>query len=382
MDQENQGPENNEPRDSKDSQDSKNSQKAQESTEAKESEKLKDLGEGSKDPQTKEPPQKDQRDRSHIMDLKEWFANRQKRRENLNAIKQPLTTEEYCALWKQCFQCREMLYMRDLRSNLNVCPKCQYHFRIGAIERIEQLADGNQFDELDPDMVSADPLGFVDTDAYPNRLRDATRKSGMTEAIMTGACNINGHRVAAAIMDFDHFGGSMGAVVGEKITRVTEYALKNRLPLIIVSSSGGARMQEGILSLMQLAKTSSAIKSFSEAGLLYISILAEPTFGGVTASFAMLGDFIIAEPGARIGFAGRRVIEQTIRQKLPPDFQTAEYLLKNGQVDMVVERGKLKNTIAKLIEFHKPDGGAGASVKKNESQVSTSPDKNRVGSRN
>lgn len=379
MDRESKGPENNEPQDSSASKGSSNPNKdSKDSTDPTDS---KD-SQGSKEPQPKDPPQKDQKDRSHIMDLKEWFANRQKRRENLNAIKQPLTTEEYCALWKQCFQCREMLYMRDLRSNLNVCPKCQYHFRIGAIERIEQLADGNQFDELDPDMISADPLGFVDTDSYPNRLREATRKSGMTEAIMTGCCNINGNRVAMAIMDFDHFGGSMGAVVGEKITRVTEHALKHKLPLIIVSSSGGARMQEGILSLMQLAKTSSAIKSFADAGLLYISILAEPTFGGVTASFAMLGDFIIAEPGARIGFAGRRVIEQTIRQKLPPDFQTAEYLLKNGQVDMVVERGKLKNTLAKLIEFHKPQDGAGSSVKKNESQVSTSPDKNRVGSRN
>lgn len=285
------------------------------------------------------------------MDLKEWFASRQKRREN-EQVKQPLTTEEYCALWTQCFQCRELLYTRDLRNNLHVCPKCQYHFRIGAMQRIEQLADADTFQEFDPDLSSSDPLVFFDTDAYPNRQKDASRKSGLTEAVVTGECRIETLRTALGVMDFGHFGGSMGSVVGEKVTRVTEHALKNGLPLILVSSSGGARMQEGIISLMQLAKTSSALKSFHESGLLYISILSEPTYGGVTASFAMLGDIIIAEPGARIGFAGRRVIEQTIRQKLPADFQTAEYLLKNGQVDMVVERTLLKETVARLIRFH------------------------------
>jgi acetyl-CoA carboxylase carboxyl transferase subunit beta len=171
---------------------------------------------------------------------------------------------------------------------------------------------------------------------------------------LTGLCRIDGHEAALGCMDFGHFGGSMGSVVGEKVTRLTEAALERNSPLIVVSSSGGARMQEGILSLMQMAKTSSALKSFADSGNLYISILTEPTFGGVTASFAMLGDFIIAEPGARIGFAGRRVIEQTIRQKLPADFQTAEYLLKHGQVDMVVSRNKLKETLARLIAFHKP----------------------------
>jgi acetyl-CoA carboxylase carboxyl transferase subunit beta len=287
------------------------------------------------------------------MDLKEWFANRQKRREHLE-VKQPLTTEEYCALWTQCFQCRELLYTRDLRSNLFVCPKCQYHFRIGALDRIEQLVDEDSFQEMDASLTSADPLQFVDSDPYPKRQEEASRKSGLKEAVVTGTGKINGRNAAIGVMDFGHFGGSMGSVVGEKVARLIEHAQRHLLPLIIFSSSGGARMQEGILSLMQMAKTSSVLKSFHESKLLYVSVLTEPTYGGVTASFAMLGDLIIAEPGARIGFAGRRVIEQTIRQKLPADFQTAEYLFKQGQVDMVVERTKLVDTLVRLIDLHAP----------------------------
>ena len=292
------------------------------------------------------------------MDLKEWFANRQKRKETAE-VKSPLTTEEYCALWTQCFQCRELLYTRDLRANMHVCPKCQYHFRIGAEQRIEQLADANTWTELDANLVSSDPLGFIDTEPYPVRQVEATRKSGLNEAVVTGTCKIDGLPAALGVMDFGHFGGSMGSVVGEKIARLVDHATKAGMPVIVVSSSGGARMQEGILSLMQMAKTSAALKTLSDAGLLYISILCEPTFGGVTASFAMLGDIIIAEPGARVGFAGRRVIEQTIRQKLPADFQTAEYLLKHGQVDMVVDRLRLKEMVANLIEFHLKPGNAG-----------------------
>ena len=288
------------------------------------------------------------------MDLKDWFERRKKRRDDEKGKgPEPLEpSDDICALWRNCFQCRELLYTRDLLANLNVCPKCQYHFRIGAIQRIEQLADPDTFKESDANLTSSDPLKFVDTDTYLNRQAEATRKSGLKEAVITGTCKIKTYDAAIGIMDFGHFGGSMGSVVGEKVTRITEQAQRENLPLIIVSSSGGARMQEGIFSLMQLAKTSSALKSFQDAGGLYISILAEPTFGGVTASFAMLGDIIMAEPGARIGFAGRRVIEQTIRQKLPTDFQTAEYLLKHGQVDMVVERAKLADTLAKLIVFH------------------------------
>lgn len=285
------------------------------------------------------------------MDLKEWFANRKKKQEQAE-VKQPLSTEEYCALWTQCHLCRELLYTRDLRQNLHVCPKCQYHFRIGAEQRIEQLADADSFVELDAKLSSADPLGFVDSEPYPKRLADATRKSGLHESVITGTCTLERIPVALGVMDFGHFGGSMGSVVGEKVARLIEHAQKEKLPLIIISSSGGARMQEGILSLMQLAKTSAALQSFHEDGLLYISMLTEPTYGGVTASFAMLGDIIIAEPGARVGFAGRRVIEQTIRQKLPADFQTAEYLLSHGQVDMVIERNKLKDMLARLLEIH------------------------------
>lgn len=288
------------------------------------------------------------------MDLKEWFANRQKRlQQRADEVKQPLTTEEYCALWTSCFSCRELLYTRDLRANLHVCPKCQYHFRIGAEQRLEQLADEGSFVEIDHNLFPTDPLSFTDTDPYPVRQQEAVRKSGLNEAVITGTATISSAACALGVMDFTHFGGSMGSVVGEKITRLIEVAIEKHLPVILISSSGGARMQEGILSLMQMAKTSSALKSLADAGLLYISILTEPTYGGVTASFAMLGDIIIAEPGARIGFAGRRVIEQTIRQKLPADFQTAEYLLKQGHVDMVVERHKMKEMLAKLINLHK-----------------------------
>lgn len=302
------------------------------------------------------------------MDLKEWFEKRQKRKEQEKLVvknDQPLTTEEYCALWTQCFQCRELLYTRDLRGNQHVCPKCQYHFRIGALQRIEQFADPGTFAELDANLVSSDPLNWVDIDTYPRKQEENERKSGLKDAIVTGTCKIEGSGAALGVMDFGYFGGSMGSVVGEKIARLIEKAIELSLPVILVSSSGGARMQEGILSLMQLAKTSSVLKTLNDKGLLYISILTEPTFGGVTASFAMLGDVIIAEPGARIGFAGRRVIEDTIRQKLPADFQTAEYLLKHGQVDMVVDRTKMKKVIAELIRFHskkKDEPNKGAKV--------------------
>ncbi len=284
-------------------------------------------------------------------DLKEWFANRQKQREV--EPKLPPNTDEYCQLWTQCPFCRELLYTRDLRINLHVCPKCQYHFRIGAEQRIDQIADPDSFVELNANLSSADPLNFVDSEPYKKRLEEASRKSGLREAVVTGVCKIENQSTAIGVMDFGHFGGSMGSVVGEKVARIIEHAEEQRIPLIIISSSGGARMQEGILSLMQLAKTSATLRSFHEEKLLYISILTEPTYGGVTASFAMLGDIIIAEPGARVGFAGRRVIEQTIRQKLPADFQTAEYLLSHGQVDMVVERPRLKDMLARLIAIHK-----------------------------
>ena len=234
-----------------------------------------------------------------------------------------------------------------------VCPLCDYHFRINARTRIKQLFDENSFEELFSDILPTDPLEFSDTESYKDRLKKAHGKTGLNDAVITGIASINGNKVATAVMDFDFMGGSMGSVVGEKVTRIIEKAIEERLPVLAITSSGGARMQESALSLMQMAKTSCAVSRLDDEGLLYINLLTEPTFGGVTASFGMLGDIIVAEQGARIGFAGRRVIEQTIRQKLPSDFQTAEYLLKYGQVDVVSSRKNLKETLAKILDMHK-----------------------------
>lgn len=262
----------------------------------------------------------------------------------------PVSFEE--GLWTQCFGCREILYIEDLKKNLSVCPRCRYHFRISAWERIEQLADGKQFEELFWELLPADPLKFVVEDTYPERLEAAAARSGLTEALVTGLCKIKGHDVALGVMSFDFFGGSMGCVVGEKIARLVETACAKSLPIVIVASSGGARMHEGIFSLMQLGKISSAFSVFNEGRGFFISVLTEPVFGSAAASFGMIGDVILAEPGARIGFAGRRVVESTINQTLPRDFQTAEYLLEHGQIDMVVPRAELADTIARLIKIH------------------------------
>lgn len=264
----------------------------------------------------------------------------------------PICDDVLCALWTKCTECKELLYTSELKKNLSVCKHCGYHHRLTAHERIDQLIDYGTFFEVDENIFPDDPLNFTDLKPYKERLKEAQKTCGVNEAIVTGFGNINNQPVAIGSMEFQYIGGSMGSVVGEKITRLVERAIEKKAPLIIVSSSGGARMHEGIISLMQMAKTSSALKKFHEAGLLYISLLTEPTFGGVTASFAMLGDIIIAEPKARIGFAGRRVIEETIRQKLPKDFQTAEYLLENGQIDMVVTRQNLKQMVSDLIRLH------------------------------
>ena len=300
------------------------------------------------------------------MGLKDFFKNRQLKKAaklrngtsiagNTSAFKaNPTISDELlCTLWIKCQRCNELLYTSELKKNLSVCNRCGYHHRINAQERIEQLTDHGSFNELNENILPADPLNFVDLKPYKERLEEAQKSSGTKEAIITGIGNINNHPVALGVMEFQYIGGSMGSVVGEKITRLVEVAIEKRAPLILVSSSGGARMHEGILSLMQMAKTASALKKFHEAGLLYISLLTEPTFGGVTASFAMLGDITIAEPMARIGFAGRRVIEETIRQKLPKDFQTAEYLLSHGQIDSIVTRTKLKQYLSELIRLHK-----------------------------
>jgi len=257
-------------------------------------------------------------------------------------------------LWVKCENCKEIIYRKELENNLKVCPKCKYHFRISARERISLITDSGSFTELDPDLKSPDPLEFKDTVDYKERLLENEKKSGIKEAAIYGDAKINGKDVVIAVLDFSFMGGSMGTVVGEKITRAAERAIEQRVPLIIVSSSGGARMQEGMFSLMQMAKTSQAIGRLKEEGLLYISVLSDPTFGGVTASFAMLGDIIIAEPRSLIGFAGPRVIQETIKQQLPEGFQRAEFLLEHGMVDLVIERKELKNTISKLIDILMP----------------------------
>ena len=252
-------------------------------------------------------------------------------------------------LWVKCDSCKEIIYKKEIDKNLKICPKCHYHFRISAKERIQRLVDENSFVEIDTGLSSTDPLGFRDKVPYRERLEENRKKSGLEEAAVSGEATIAGHPVVAVIMDFSFMGGSMGSVVGEKVVRAAEVALEQKKPLITVASSGGARMQEGIFSLMQMARVSAAIARLSDGGGLYLSVLADPTFGGVTASFAMLGDIIIAEPRSLIGFAGPRVIEQTIKQQLPDDFQRAEFLLDHGMIDAVVDRRELRRTLGQII---------------------------------
>jgi acetyl-CoA carboxylase carboxyl transferase subunit beta len=254
-------------------------------------------------------------------------------------------------LWVKCDNCKEIVYKKEVDKNLKVCPKCDYHFRISAKERIELLADAGSFAEFDADMCSGDPLNFKDSLTYPERLQANRNKSSLSEAVISGEASVNGFPVILTVMDFSFMGGSMGSVVGEKIARAAETALAKRVTLISIASSGGARMQEGIFSLMQMAKVSAAIGRLKDNGIPYISVLADPTFGGVAASFATIGDVIIAEPRSLIGFAGPRVIEQTMKQQLPDNFQRAEFLIEHGLIDMVVSREDMKKTLAKLIEF-------------------------------
>lgn len=252
-------------------------------------------------------------------------------------------------LWVKCDNCKEIVYRKEIEKNLKVCPKCNYHFRISALERLELIIDKDSLAEIGADLLSADPLGFRDTISYHDRINENQEKSGLSEAVITGEARIHGFNVVIAIMDFAFLGGSMGSVVGEKIVKAAEFALAEKIPFITIASSGGARMQEGIFSLMQMAKTAAAIGRLRDAGVLYISILSDPTFGGVTASFAMLGDLIIAEPKSLIGFAGPRVIEQTIKQQLPENFQRAEFLLDHGMIDMVVERKNLRDALGRIM---------------------------------
>ena len=257
-------------------------------------------------------------------------------------------------LWVKCENCRQIIWKKDLEDNMNVCPKCDKHFRIDARTRLALLLDDNQYETFDGNLASTDPLKFVDLKPYSSRLRQAKQETGLEDAIINAHGKLLGRPVIASVMEYAFIGGSMGAVVGEAIARAIERAADTRTPLIIVSASGGARMMEGVISLMQLAKISAALARLDESGVPYISLLTDPTTGGVTASFAMLGDLNIAEPGALIGFAGPRVIEQTIRQKLPVGFQRSEFLLEHGMLDAVVPRKDLKPYIARALDFMSP----------------------------
>ncbi|MBI1912491.1 MAG: acetyl-CoA carboxylase carboxyltransferase subunit beta [Deltaproteobacteria bacterium] len=252
-------------------------------------------------------------------------------------------------LWVKCDHCGEIIYKKEVERNLDVCPKCNYHFRISARSRINILVDEGTFKEFDANVEPVDALDFKDLKKYKDRIKSSQKESGLKDAMVSGEGLINGQKAMLAVFEFSFMGGSMGSVVGEKITRAVERGIDNKCGVIVFSSSGGARMQESILSLMQMAKTSAALARLREAGLPYISVVTDPTMGGVTASFAMLGDIIIAEPRALVGFAGPRVIAETIRQKLPEGFQRAEYLLEHGMIDMIVERKLMKDTLSRLL---------------------------------
>jgi acetyl-CoA carboxylase carboxyl transferase subunit beta len=254
-------------------------------------------------------------------------------------------------LWVKCQRCGEIIYLPELQKNLNVCSKCDYHFRISSNDYIKYLFDKNSFTEFGQNIKPGDPLKFKDTKKYTDRLKSAQKTTGLNDAVITGEAKIDKKPVIAALMDFSFIGGSMGSVVGEKIARAIDKAIEKKVPLIILSASGGARMMEGILSLMQMAKTSAKLAKLSENGIPYISILTDPTTGGTTASFAMLGDIHIAEPGALIGFAGQRVIKQTIGENLPEGFQRAEFLRSHGFIDLIVHRKEMKNILSKIISI-------------------------------
>lgn len=283
------------------------------------------------------------------MSIIDWFAKKQ-RSVRTNSEKLNIPGD----LWVQCSKCRETLYLKDLEANLKVCTKCQHHFRLSPTERISYTFDKGSFEEVDTHIRSKDFLNFTDTDSYGSRLKKAYKKIHGSDSVKIGYARLNGMPVNVAVMDFNFMGGSMGSVVGEKVTRIIEYAVKNKNPLIMFTASGGARMQEGIMSLMQMAKTSAALALLSEEKVPYIVVLCDPTTGGTSASYAMLGDIQIAEPGALISFAGPRVIEQTIRQKLPKGFQRSEFLLDHGMVDMVVPRSEMKETLTQVVSLLDP----------------------------
>jgi len=274
--------------------------------------------------------------------------------EKLFRRKKPLKEKELqlpSGLWLKCEKCKALLFRGELESSYWVCPKCGYHFPVPARDRLYMLFDGGIYEEIDEELQPTDPLGFEDKKPYTKRLEEAQEKTSLKDSVINAKGKISGREVLVSCFDFRFMGGSMGSVAGEKVTRNAERAAKERVPFICITASGGARMQEGILSLMQMAKTSAALARLEERGVPFITVLTHPTMGGVSASFAFLGDVIIAEPGALIGFAGPRVIEQTIRQKLPKGFQRAEFLLEHGLIDMVVKREQLKGVLAKLLEL-------------------------------
>jgi len=283
--------------------------------------------------------------------LFDWFANLRKTEPPMQKQQEREIAD---GLWTKCNSCNSVAYTKDLQANQLVCPECDYHNRVDSDERVRQLIDPNTWQPLNENIQPIDPLGFRDRKDYQARLQDYQSKTGLTDAVTTGTGLTDGLPVALGVMDFRFMGGSMGSVVGEKLCRLIEHATAESFPVVIVCASGGARMQEGMFSLMQMAKISGALQRHQAAKLLYLPILAHPTMGGVTASFAMLGDIIIAEPKATIGFAGRRVIEQTLREKLPDGFQTSEYLLEHGFIDLIVPRTQLKKNLAQLISLHQP----------------------------
>ena len=280
-----------------------------------------------------------------------WFKKEDEGEKEMKERREELKLSD--ELWIKCNSCNEMIYRKVIERNLQVCPKCNYHFPIPAQKRIEWLVDPDSFMELDRHLVSLDPLEFKDTKRYPVRIKDAQAATGLRDAVICGEAQIEGQPVMLGILEFLFLGGSLGSVVGEKITRLIERAIEKRVGVVIFCASGGARMQEGILSLMQMAKTSAALARLHAARIPYISVLTDPTTGGVSASIAMLGDVILAEPKAMIGFAGPRVIKETIRAELPEGFQRSEYLLQHGMIDLIVERKDLRHTVASLVEMIK-----------------------------
>ncbi len=268
----------------------------------------------------------------------------------LRRLREKDVSAEDAALWTKCSACGEMLYRKDLEANLSVCTKCGYHFRMNAYDRINTLVDAD-FVEIGMEYLPGDPLGWVDKRSYPEKLEADRVKSNLSEAVVTGFATLDGFPVALGVMDFNFRGGTMGTVVGERITNLLEEARKRRLPCIVFTASGGARMEEGMLALMQMAKTTQAVERFMSDGNFFVTVLTDPTTGGVSASFAFQSDIIVGEARASIGFAGRRVIEQTLRQKLPDNFQTAEFLLEKGHIDLVVPRAELRATLVRLLDY-------------------------------